>query len=798
MPSPLRAKEAFAYTRWEALESDEVPENQNAETPFYNFEEEVPTPTSTGRPTIPWPLSPSNLNDSSRSGHSNRSSQRSPSPRFDLPKSPCWSFTIRVLVFLIILGLGWIMGFVVRYDPEMAKHAIDMISFASIQDFFEEFTSNHDHELGSPESADYARNLSKLWREFGFQKTEVDVVKTTIPMANLKDKKHVPCEISIKDTEGNIVWRRELAPESMAQVSYSASAIGEGQLTYGHFGRYEDFQQLGLNFSNSVAILRINQHYHVGSMVRNAQFFGAKAVILFPDPPNHFLTANLSEIESKISHNESLSTSVKLFPGDPYSPYYIDDPNASVPRIPVISISYFEAKILLANFTNAKNVPKIFTYALPLQTDQELKFTAMVEVNLDQEKRSVRNVIGTIPGAYEPTRYVIVGAHHDTWRKGSSQAGLGHSVLMELARIFGYMHQHSWKPGRSIIFASWDGEEVGQLGSTSWMNSHSKELNTRAVAYIHLDYILPGNNADHVASSPLFREIIERAAKSVPCPHKMGIDDDCTLFSKWIKEENGGDHLMLDNPQNPFQNVLGVSTIEVALKSIFMPYPHSNASVDTTTAVQRLLDPEFKHASLIAKFVAILIFQLVMTPNLPGSVSDYAAKIHQDIHAFVHTNDRNLDAHGVNLQELFDALNKFDLAAHRFHSTYNPTFPMEFLGHHEFSDQIMELERAFLLPVTFTELSSQNHVLLRNPFKHIIYGPDPLNQGKSVVFPQLNGALTLAKYDNSSGDLLWESVRREAFFVVDALESASCILDNHLVYTYMDNTGSVSDEIHYS
>ncbi|TRY69059.1 hypothetical protein TCAL_04427 [Tigriopus californicus] len=812
MPSPLRSKESgsFAYTRWEAVESEDTTDSPITETPFYSFEEEVPA-TSTATPAVPWPLSPNRLTRPSMPNGHSHGSQGPISPRFDVQNSRCLSISIRTMVILVMLGVGGIIGFVARwgvhryfvdpqghcmtpipfqYNAEMAKHAIDTISFSSIRDFFEEFTSENDHELGSIESSDYARSISQLWREFGIQKTELDVVKTMIPVANLRDHGHVPCEITIKDVNGTTVWSKDLDAESMAQVSYSASAIGQGQLMYGHYGRFEDFHEMGLNFSGSVVIMKLSQLYHVGSMVRNAQYFGAKAVILFPDPVNHLLTGNVSETKIKISPNESLSASAKLFPGDPYSPYFPGKSKESIPDIPVISITFSEAQTLLSNFTNAYNLTTLHTYGLPLDTQWNMNFTAMVEVNLDYEKRSIRNVIGTIPGAYEPTRYIIIGAHHDTWWKGSSQAGLGHSVLMELARVFGYLRQHSWKPGRSIIFASWDGEEIGQLGSTSWMNSHSKELNTRAVAYINLDYVLTGSSTVHIAATPLFREIIERAAKSVPCITKKNIDDDCTLFSTWIDEDAAAtslksDKLMMSDPQHSFQSILGVSTIEVALKTLAMPYPHTNSSMDTVSAIKTILDPEFKHAALVARFLTILLLQLTMTPNLPGSVSDYANKIHSDIHTFIQVNDKDLEEHDVNVGDMVDALNKFEVAAFRFHSTYDPSFPLEFLGHHEFSDQLMELERSFLLPASYSELSGQPIPLLRSPYKHIIYGPDPLNQGMSVLFPQLSGALKLARYLNTTG--LWDSVRREAFFVVDALESASCVLENHLVHTYVDD-----------
>ncbi len=103
---------------------------------------------------------------------------------------------------------------------------------------------------------------------------------------------------------------------------------------------------------------------------------------------------------------------------------------------------------------------------------------------------------------YEPTRYVLIGSHHDTWSRGPGKPANAHSVLMEMARVLGRMFQHGWRPGRSIVFASWDGEELGGLGSTAWMNRHAKELQSRAVAYVNLDH--RGDSDMQVEASPIF------------------------------------------------------------------------------------------------------------------------------------------------------------------------------------------------------------------------------------------------------------------------------------------------------
>ncbi|XP_013925074.1 PREDICTED: putative N-acetylated-alpha-linked acidic dipeptidase [Thamnophis sirtalis] len=49
-----------------------------------------------------------------------------------------------------------------------------------------------------------------------------------------------------------------------------------------------------------------------------------------------------------------------------------------------------------------------------------------------------------------------------------------------------------WRPRRTIIFASWDAEEFGLMGSTEWAEENVKILQERAVAYINADSSIEG------------------------------------------------------------------------------------------------------------------------------------------------------------------------------------------------------------------------------------------------------------------------------------------------------------------
>jgi N-acetylated-alpha-linked acidic dipeptidase len=49
------------------------------------------------------------------------------------------------------------------------------------------------------------------------------------------------------------------------------------------------------------------------------------------------------------------------------------------------------------------------------------------------------------------------------------------------------LRKQGWQPKRTIVYASWDGEEPGLLGSTEWVETHEADLRQHAVAYINTD-----------------------------------------------------------------------------------------------------------------------------------------------------------------------------------------------------------------------------------------------------------------------------------------------------------------------
>src|SRR3954468_24092232 len=110
-----------------------------------------------------------------------------------------------------------------------------------------------------------------------------------------------------------------------------------------------------------------------------------------------------------------------------------------------------------------------------------------LKVEFNWDVKPIYDVIARIPGSQEPDEWVIRGNHHDAWVNGAEDPTSGQVALIEEARALGELLKQGWRPKRTIIYAAWDGEEPGLLGSTEWVETHADDLSKHAVAYLNSD-----------------------------------------------------------------------------------------------------------------------------------------------------------------------------------------------------------------------------------------------------------------------------------------------------------------------
>lgn len=105
------------------------------------------------------------------------------------------------------------------------------------------------------------------------------------------------------------------------------------------------------------------------------------------------------------------------------------------------------------------------------------------------------NVIAVYPGAIEPDRFFIIGAHYDsrstdrsstTQRApGANDDGSGTGVLMQIAKI---ISDNKLQFRYTVILGSWCGEEQGLVGSRAYA-ADIKDLDYDVVAMIQGDML---------------------------------------------------------------------------------------------------------------------------------------------------------------------------------------------------------------------------------------------------------------------------------------------------------------------
>ena len=144
--------------------------------------------------------------------------------------------------------------------------------------------------------------------------------------------------------------------------------------------------------------------------------------------------------------------------------------------------------------------------------------------------KTIRDVVMRIPGSDLANQWVVRGNHHDAWVEGAADPLSGQVALLEEARAFGVLLGKGWKPRRTIIYCSWDGEEPALLGSTEWAETHEAELKDHAVAYFNTD----GNGRGYlgVGGSHVLEAFLNGVARDVTDPETR-----VSVWKRWQARE---------------------------------------------------------------------------------------------------------------------------------------------------------------------------------------------------------------------------------------------------------------------
>jgi N-acetylated-alpha-linked acidic dipeptidase len=270
-------------------------------------------------------------------------------------------------------------------------------------------------------------------------------------------------------------------------------------VNYGAPSDYEELERMGVSVKGAIVLARYGQTWR-GIKPKLAAEHGAVGCLIFSDPKDDGYVRGESFPDGPMRPAEGAQRGsvmdMPVYPGDPQTPGVGAKPGTklipldkvqTITKIPVMPISYEDATPFLKAL-NGEVVPENWRGGLPLTYKTgPSRVMAHLALAFNWDRKTLYDVVATIPGAKYPDQWVIRGNHHDGWVNGAGDPISGASPELEEARGLGELLKQGWKPERTIMYCWWDGEEPALLGSTEWAEFHAEELQKHAVAYFNSD-----------------------------------------------------------------------------------------------------------------------------------------------------------------------------------------------------------------------------------------------------------------------------------------------------------------------
>jgi N-acetylated-alpha-linked acidic dipeptidase len=305
----------------------------------------------------------------------------------------------------------------------------------------------------------------------------------------------------------------------------------------------------------------------------------------------------------------------------------------------------------------------------------------------------------------------------------------------------GELLKTGWTPKRTLVFASWDAEEEGLIGSTEYAEQHAKDL-SHAVAYFNMDVGVAGPNFG-ASSVPSLKQYMRDIAKAVPSPKGGSVYDQWkTTQEKNTKEADDalagipgrtpavatqdvkvGD-LGSGSDYTAFLQHLGVPSADMGSKG---PYGVYHSAFDNFAWFTKFADPTFVYEQEMARVAGVAAIRMASAEVLPLDYEQYGKEIGEYVKAAELKSKTTFGAQSPSFTEAASAaarIQKAGAAAMKLQSNY--------LGDAAVMNLVLRnTERMFLI----------DGLPGRPWFKHSIYAPGEHTGYAAVVIPGVNEAI---------------------------------------------------------
>jgi len=274
-------------------------------------------------------------------------------------------------------------------------------------------------------------------------------------------------------------------------------------VNYGLIEDYAQLDSLGVSVRGKIAVARYGRSFR-GIKAREAQRHGAVGLLIYSDPQDDGFVRGDVYPDGPMRPSFGVQRgSILNSNGDPSTPGRASTANAQrlppeqmdVPRIPVVPIGYANAGELL-RFVRGRDVPQSWQGGLAFRYHVGPgPVRARITVRDDRATRPLKPIydtFGVVRGSEFPNELVIIGGHRDGWGPGTADNVSGTVSVLEAARAIAEQLKSGMRPKRTIVFATWDAEEWGLIGSTEFVEDDSLRLSRDAVAYLNQDVAAQG------------------------------------------------------------------------------------------------------------------------------------------------------------------------------------------------------------------------------------------------------------------------------------------------------------------
>ena len=552
---------------------------------------------------------------------------------------------------------------------------------------------------------------------------------------------------------------------------YGGAGDVRGEVVYVNYGLIEDYVQLdsmGVSVKGKIAIARYGRSFR-GIKAREAEKHGALGLIIYSDPADDgYVRGDVYPAGPMRPSHGIQRGSVMNMNGDPSTPGYPSISGAKriavgamdVPRIPVLPISYGNAAELLRGLAG-KSIPQSWQGGLPFRYHVGPgPVQARMAVETDAATNPYKQIwdtFGTIRGSVFPDEIVIIGGHRDAWGPGAADNVSGTVSVLEAARAIAEQVKAGNRPKRTIVFATWDAEEWGLIGSTEFVEQDSLRLARSAVAYLNQDDVAQGPNFGG-GGSPSLRALLRDVAKKVPDPGGQG-----SVYDVWRKHANLSADTLEPQMGDPgggsdfagFYNHLGIPIADWGFGG---PTGVYHSAYDSYQWMTKFGDPTFEVHAANARIGTAALLRIANADILPYDYVEYARTIQRfSTQVERAIADKHWKVSGVALSA---AVARMESAALAFTAARDRALSVQL------SPSIAKQVNATLLGVE-RELTRPQGLVTRPWFRNLVYASDENNGYSTMVLPSVNEAIR-------AGDE--SAVERELADLVKRFDSATQVL----------------------